>query len=316
MLDAHTLQRIKGRIDPEFSQRSEQLLPTVEARLRKLIGSRGQGGHLDIDVNSYLKEELCARVQLRAQITIEVANALQLEPTDQLAGDLYKEVATSAQRDIESSMGALKRKYPWIRLDQASIQRAQGNELSKQRGIVAVDVDKAHLGTRKPRPSRPSAPGIDIPKLPDAELEQYMAGLKPDAATYPIADHEMKRRLAKKSTEAEGMRAAKLRVLQAVASSTMPLRFGEYNTEYSFTAARELHEAGMLNGTPYKPWSAEEAALLDVQLTHQGRQYLAELEKQAKPFSVANWLMAFWKREWKWIVTSAVACVGYLLTKI
>jgi hypothetical protein len=53
VLDAHTLQRIKGRIDPEFSQRSEQLLPTVEARLRKLIGSRGQGGHLDIDVNSY-----------------------------------------------------------------------------------------------------------------------------------------------------------------------------------------------------------------------------------------------------------------------
>lgn len=118
--------------------------------------------------------------------------------------------------------------------------------------------------------------------MSDAELAKYMATLKPDDPMLTISTHVSKQRQARRITEAGGMRAAKFKVLQAIAASTAPLDFNEYSHQFSFVAVRELHDAELISGAPCYLVVAAESQFLAAELTHRGRDYLDTLQQSVE----------------------------------
>jgi hypothetical protein len=79
-----------------------------------------------------------------------------------------------------------------------------------------------------------------------------------------------------------------LKVLRAASSGGLPSQIGLDSAEFSFYTLRELFDAGLIAGTPYDPVEIVGRSILNPTITLAGRQYLAELEKQAVPNHAAK----------------------------
>jgi hypothetical protein len=116
-----------------------------------------------------------------------------------------------------------------------------------------------------------------------------------------------------------------VKLLRAASTSSLPSHISRDNTEFSYSALRELHDAGMITGTPYDPLDNINPSILNPQISLAGREYLAELE-QAVPNQTSDpaanppnenkdWHETFWGKVWVGVIIAVFSLFAVFLVK-
>jgi len=151
MLASNVREQIAQLVDAEFRNRSQRIPEQVEARLRRLVADRGQGGHLTIEISKLLGEELRERVQNWTQIILRVVDTHKVSASKSLPNDFRAELQQYVNRDREAALAMMRQKYQWLPLEIDKINFAASNEVEKQCAEASVRLHKPNANINWPR---------------------------------------------------------------------------------------------------------------------------------------------------------------------
>ena len=127
MLAKRISETIRGQIAPEFENRNHALPQTVEAKVRRLVADRGQGGHLNVEISWLLADEMRQRVRRWAEIVIGAC-----QPKGVSVDDLGTVLSSYAAEDWRWIASMMQEKYRWLKLNDQEIDFAMKNQIEIQ----------------------------------------------------------------------------------------------------------------------------------------------------------------------------------------
>ena len=137
-IPVRTKARISDIVNARHEHWSRGLHQLVEARLRRLIADRGQGGHLTVEISDLLADQLRTRVGETAKTMLEVLHAHRVRVRPQFASAFREELERLAGRDRDFAFDYVQRERGWLPIEGDKINFAHRNEIDQQDGLAAL----------------------------------------------------------------------------------------------------------------------------------------------------------------------------------